>query len=222
MKAIAINGSPRKNWNTANLLKKSLEGAASIGAETELIHLYDLDFKGCSSCFACKKIESDLNGYCVMKDNLTDVLKTILSSDILIMGSPIYLGNITGEMKSFMERLIFANLSYDSAERTNFMGVIHSGFIYTMGLPHEMIESFGYKYIFENNKSYLQLLNGISEYIISADCYQFNDYSKCAASNFSEEHKAEIREKQFPIDCQNAFKLGEKLALYVSNQSITN
>ena len=56
--------------------------------------------------------------------------------------------------------------------------VIHSGFIYTMGLPHEMIESFGYKYIFENNKSYLQLLNGISEYIISADCYQFNDYSK--------------------------------------------
>ena len=86
MKAIAINGSPRKNWNTANLLKKSLEGAASIGAETELIHLYDLDFKGCSSCFACKKIESNLNGYCVMKDNLTDVLKTILSSDILIMG----------------------------------------------------------------------------------------------------------------------------------------
>lgn len=221
MKAIAINGSPRKNWNTATLLKKSLEGAASIGAETELIHLYDLNFKGCNSCFACKKIESNLNGYCVIKDDLTEVLKTILSSDILIVGSPIYLGNITGEMKSFMERLIFASLSYDSAERTNFGGVIHSGFIYTMGLPHKMIESFGYKYIFENNKSYLQLLNGISEYIISADCYQFSDYSKYAASNFSEEHKAEIKEKQFPTDCQNAFKIGEKLALYVSNQSTT-
>lgn len=89
MKAIAINGSPRKNWNTATLLKKSLEGAASIGAETELIHLYDLDFKGCNSCFACKRIESNLNGYCVMKDDLTEVLKTILSSDILIIGSPI-------------------------------------------------------------------------------------------------------------------------------------
>ncbi len=216
MKAIAINGSPRKNWNTATLLKKSLEGAASIGAKTELIHLYDLDFKGCCSCFACKKLESELNGYCTMKDDLTEVLKIVLSSDILIIGSPIYLGNITGEMKSFMERLIFANLSYDSAERTNFTGVIHSGFIYTMGLPHEMIESFGYKYIFENNKNYLQLLNGISEYIISSDCYQFDDYSKYAASNFNADHKAVIRKEQFPIDCHSAFELGKKLALCVS------
>ena len=216
MKAIAINGSPRKNWNTATLLKKSLEGAASIGAKTELIHLYDLDFKGCCSCFACKKLESELNGYCTMKDDLTEVLKIVLSSDILIIGSPIYLGNITGEMKSFMERLIFANLSYDSAERTNFTGVIHSGFIYTMGLPHEMIESFGYKYIFENNKNYLQLLNGTSEYIISSDCYQFDDYSKYAASNFNADHKAVIRKEQFPIDCHSAVELGKKLALCVS------
>lgn len=216
MKAIAINGSPRKNRNTATLLKKSLEGAASIGAKTELIHLYDLDFKGCCSCFACKKLESELNGYCTMKDDLTEVLKIVLSSDILIIGSPIYLGNITGEMKSFMERLIFANLSYDSAERTNFTGVIHSGFIYTMGLPHEMIESFGYKYIFENNKNYLQLLNGISEYIISSDCYQFDDYSKYTASNFNADHKAVIRKEQFPIDCHSAFELGKKLALCIS------
>ena len=49
MKVIAINGSPRRNWNTATLLEKTLEGAASEGAETELIHLYDLDFKGCIS-----------------------------------------------------------------------------------------------------------------------------------------------------------------------------
>ena len=54
MKVMAINGSPRKEWNTATLLEKALEGAASQGAETELIHLYDLSFKGCKSCFACK------------------------------------------------------------------------------------------------------------------------------------------------------------------------
>ena len=62
MKAIAINGSPRKDWNTATLLKKSLEGAASVGAETELINLYFLSFKGCYSCFACKRNGSKLNG----------------------------------------------------------------------------------------------------------------------------------------------------------------
>jgi len=54
MLAIAMNGSPRKKWNTATLLEKALEGAASQGAETELVHLYDLNYKGCISCFACK------------------------------------------------------------------------------------------------------------------------------------------------------------------------
>jgi multimeric flavodoxin WrbA len=46
MKSLAINGSPRKTWNTATMLENALQGAASAGAETEIIHLYDLDFKG--------------------------------------------------------------------------------------------------------------------------------------------------------------------------------
>lgn len=87
--------------------------------------------------------------YCSLsfKDDLTEVLRQIMSSDILMLGSPGYLGNITGEMRSFIGRLIFANLSYDSAEGTNFTGVIQTGFVYTMGLPHEMLESFGGIYI---------------------------------------------------------------------------
>ena len=56
MNIIAINGSPRKEDNTATLLNKALEGAASNGAETEIIHLYDFTYKGCKSCFACKLI----------------------------------------------------------------------------------------------------------------------------------------------------------------------
>ncbi len=51
MNVLAINGSPRKNWNTATLLQNTLDGAESQGAETELVHLYDLDFKGCTSLF---------------------------------------------------------------------------------------------------------------------------------------------------------------------------
>ncbi len=54
MKILALNESPRKKWNTATLLKKALDGAASQGPKTELIHLYDLNYKGCISCFACK------------------------------------------------------------------------------------------------------------------------------------------------------------------------
>ena len=57
MKAIAINGSPRKEWNTGTLLNKALEGAMLKGAETEIIHLYDYEYKGCISCFSCKTKE---------------------------------------------------------------------------------------------------------------------------------------------------------------------
>ena len=55
MKTIIINASPRKNWNTAQLLKEAQKGAESVGAETDYIDLYDLNFTGCRSCLACKR-----------------------------------------------------------------------------------------------------------------------------------------------------------------------
>lgn len=55
MKAIILNASPRKNWNTAQLLKSAMDGAKAAGAEVEYIDLYDLNFTGCRSCLLCKK-----------------------------------------------------------------------------------------------------------------------------------------------------------------------
>jgi len=97
MNVLAINGSPRKHWNTAMLLNKALEGAASQGAETELIHLYDLNYKGCISCFACKLKGGNSYGKCAYQDDLTTVLEKIETADAVILGSPIYLSNVTGE-----------------------------------------------------------------------------------------------------------------------------
>ena len=62
MKIIALNGSPRKNWNTALLLENALKGAKDAGAETEMVHLYDINFKGCISCFLCKRQNSKYYG----------------------------------------------------------------------------------------------------------------------------------------------------------------
>ena len=91
MYVIAINGSPRKNGNTATLLNKALEGASSQGATTELINLYDLNFKGCVSCFACKLKGGKSYGKCDYKDDLTPVLEKVESADAVLLGSPIYL-----------------------------------------------------------------------------------------------------------------------------------
>lgn len=62
MKIMAINGSPRKNWNTAKILQSAMKGAEAAGAETELVNLYDLSFCGCKSCFACKIKNSKTGG----------------------------------------------------------------------------------------------------------------------------------------------------------------
>ena len=113
MKVIGINGSPRKKWNTATLLTKALEGAVSQGADTELFHLYDLDFKGCISCFACKIVDGPHYGRCALKDDLSPILKKIENeADVIILGAPVYFGAMTGEMRSFMERLLFAPIVY--------------------------------------------------------------------------------------------------------------
>ena len=126
MKVLAINGSPRKTWNTATLLKKSLEGAASRGAETELVHLYDLNFSGCVSCFACKTTGGESYGRCAVKDDLAPILKKIPETDVLILGSPIYFGSVTGEMQSFLERLQFPFLTYTDPPASIFPGKIRT------------------------------------------------------------------------------------------------
>ena len=112
MKAMAVNGSPRKGWNTDLLLQEALKGAADAGAETELIQLSDLTFSGCRSCFACKKAGAE-TGRCMWKDDLQPVFDKMLSADAVFMGSPIYLGNVSGMMYCLMERLVFSLLSYD-------------------------------------------------------------------------------------------------------------
>lgn len=212
VKVLSINGGPRKNWNTDTLLQKALEGAKSVGAQTEAVHLYDLNFKGCISCFACKRKNSKYVGHCAMKDDLREVLEKVLESNVLLLGSPIYFGNVTGLMRSFLERLLFSNLSYNEGHRSIYQGKLSSGFIYTMNVPTEFLQQVNYEALFLQNKNILQILNGTSEFMISADTYQFDDYSKYEASMFDVKHKSQMKADQFPIDCQKAFDMGVRLA----------
>lgn len=212
MKVIAVNGSPRSNGNTAALLRNALRGAEAQGAQTDFVNLYQLNFKGCISCFACKRKSSRCNGLCAVRDDLTAVLENILSCGSVILGSPIYFGYVTGEMRSFLERLVFPNLSYNAGQRSVFKGRIESGFIYTMNVTEEQARQINYEAVFQQNKNLLNVFNGNPEVLISYDTYQFDDYSLYEASRFDEKHKAEVKAKQFPADCQKAFEMGARLA----------
>jgi multimeric flavodoxin WrbA len=210
MKVIAINGSPRKKWNTATLLEKALEGAASEGAETEIIHLYDLNFKGCTSCFACKLKGGKSYGKCAMQDELTPVLEKLKDADAVILGSPIYLGNSTGEMRSFFERYVFPYLVYSNTLPSLYLKNIPVGFIYTMGVTEEYFDMFGLKKTIEVNEYMAKRIFGYSESLCCTDTYQFDDYSKYVADMFDPEEKAKRREEVFPQDCKKAFEMGAR------------
>ena len=212
MKVIAVNGSPRKKWNTAAMLEKALEGAASQGAETRLIHLYDLEFKGCVSCFACKTKDGRSYGRCAVKDGLTPVYAEIRGADGLIMGSPIYLGDVTGAMRSFMERLLYPYLVYSESCPTLFPRRIRTGLIYTMNAPEEVARAFGYDRLFTANEGYMQRIFGHAESIMSYDTVQFEDYSRVVADLFDGGKKEKRRREVFPQDCRKAYEMGVRFA----------
>lgn len=212
MKVVAINGSPRKKWNTTTLIEKALEGAESEGAETELIHLYDLNFKGCNSCFLCKTIGSESYGKCAVVDELAPVLKKVEEADALILGSPIYFGTVTGEMRSFMERLMFPYLTYTRPAQTLFPKKIKLGFIYTMNVTEKEMKEYQYTGQIDINQRTLRSLFGSSEALFSFDTYQFKDYSKVVCTRFDEKHKAKVRKEVFPEDLKKAYDMGVRFA----------
>jgi len=212
MKVIAINGSPRKSWNTATLLKKALEGAASKGAETELIHLYDLEYKGCISCFECKRIGGESYGKCAEKDDLTEVLEKVEMADAVVLGSPIYFGEVTGEMRSFLERLLFQYLVYDKEGTILTPRKMPAAFIFTMNAPEFEIKKMGIEDKLKRYGKLLERFFGPTKILIVTETYQFDDYSKYVSSRFDVGARAKRREEVFPMDCRKAFDLGAELA----------
>ena len=212
MKIMAVNGSPRKTWNTATLLNEALKGAASQGAETELVQLYDLNFTGCISCFACKTRGGKSYGRCAVVDDLTPILAKIEAADGLILGSPIYFGTVSGEMKSFMERLLFPYFTYTDPPQSLFPKKIPTGFIYTMNVTEAQMQDIGYEQHFDKNQFFLQVAFGAAESLFSCDTYQFEDYTKVVADRFDPEEKAARRREVFPQDCQKAFAMGARFA----------
>jgi multimeric flavodoxin WrbA len=210
MKVLATNGSPRTKCNTATVLHHALEGAASQGAETELVHLYELNFKGCISCFACKLKNGESYGRCAVNDDLTSILKEAEEADAIILGSPIYLGSATGEMRSFMERLVFSYMRYDRS--TLFKRRIKTGLIYTMGAPEDQIKRMGLDRHLNLAEMVMGMIFGSSESLVVPDTPQFDDYSKYESSLSDVEAKAKRRKEEFPKDCQKAFDMGVRFA----------
>ena len=210
-KLIAINGSPRRNGNTAQLLQEAMRGAQEAGAETEIVHLYTLNFKGCTSCFACK-LKSRPHGTCAMRDDLSPVLEKVKAADAIIFGSPIYFMNLSAGMIAFIERLFFSNYIYSDEIPTVFPKNLPNAYIYTMNMTEKHFEQFGMRERLGMNEMFTKKLLGVTPKILRAfNTVQFKDYSRYESSIFNADDKFAYREKQFPVDLAAAFDLGRAL-----------
>ena len=105
MKIIGFSGSPHKSGNIAWTVEQILKGAAAVGAQTLLFSASELDMKPCCGCFGCKNGDAG----CVIKDDMQKVYDELLDVDALVFASPIYMGQMTGQAKSFLDRLFPTN-----------------------------------------------------------------------------------------------------------------
>lgn len=207
-KIIIIDGGPRKTFNTASMLKSFADGVKSVSSEVEVktVRLYDLDYKGCMSCMACK-VKGRASNVCKFRDELTPVLEDIADADGLVLGSPIYFGDVTGQMRTFLERLAFPWLSYNDYSLTapKKMPVL---LVETMNGTPEGNNSQGYG----SMEFCIEGALGKPRRLIAYNTYQVKDYSRFELAGFSEEAKRNYRDEHWEEDLKKAFDCGRQMA----------
>ena len=204
MKIHAINGSPRKTWNSATILEHFTRGvhSAQEDAEIEIINLYDYIYTGCKSCFACKLKNGKLLE-CAVRDDIHDILQEAFTSDGIIFSSPIYFQDVSAQMRGFLERLMYPGISPKT---------IPTAFIYTMNATEQQMKNSYIPASLATLKMYLEsTFHSETEQIFAYNTLQKKNYDDYRATRQSVAEKKILHETQFPIDCQNAFEAGKRM-----------
>ena len=111
MKVVAINGSARKDGNTAILNRRVFSVLEKEGIETELIQLAGQQIHGCTACGTCRKVQ---NKQCkIVNDNLNLYIEKMTVADGIILGSPTYFSMMSSEMKALIDRSGFVARAND-------------------------------------------------------------------------------------------------------------
>ena len=100
MKTICLLGSPRSKGNSIALAKHFCGSLEKLGCEVQIFSLNKLNYRGCQGCMKCKtKLDK-----CALKDDLTEVLDSILDADVLVLATPVYFSDVSSQLKGFIDR----------------------------------------------------------------------------------------------------------------------
>ena len=215
-KIIIIDGGPRKTMNTASMLQKIAEGAASVSDQIEVktVRLYDMQYKGCMSCMACK-LKGKASNVCKFRDALTPLLEEVAGADGLVMGSPIYFSEVTAQLRLMLERLVFPWLSYNdySLTATKRMPVILT---YTMNANTEQAK--GTYQCMSIMEHCLSTALGQVEHVDAYNTYQVKNYDRYELAGFPEPIKRQYRDQHWEQDLQRAYDAGRRMAESINNK----
>ena len=205
MKIVVINGSPRKTWNTSKLLKKFVEGMQSVKeVEVKEIFVYDYNFTGCRSCFACKlKHFEDQPLECRVKDDIHDLLMEARNADAVVIGSPIYFLDLSAQVKAFLERLMYPGKSPK---------VIPATFIYTMNATEPAYEKMISPSVGITHAYWKGNFGYEPKVLCAYDTYQ-RDHEEIYKKSSHDMAGKKIRyQTEFPKDLERAFYAGVEFA----------
>ena len=206
MKIYAFNGSPRKTGNSVQMMQTFIEGLkeANPNVEVEIVNLYDYNYTGCRSCFACQMTVNRDHLGCQIKDDIHDILEAARQADGIVFASPIYFFDITAQLKTFLERLFYPGKSEKP---------VPSVFLYTMNAPEEIKDQLNFECALTTSRSFME-----SNFLEAPECvYAFNTFQYNDKEIFTEHFrrfvpmKLENRKKQFPTDLKNAYEAGVRL-----------
>ena len=203
MKAAGINCSPRVNCNTDQMVCSALKGCAEAGFETAHYNLYQSGrFTGCLSCFGCKR--SPHEGECVLKDGMKEILEAVREADVVIFGTPNYLGDVSAGFRSLYERMQFSNLTYQKEQRWYNTYDKEILLVMSSNASEEWYDQLGYTEVLEKYRKAFSSWLGNTEILTAGNTMQVEDYSRYNWTMFDPEKKKESRMEQFPKDLEKA------------------
>ncbi len=145
---VAFVGSANHHGNISNIVKRILEGAQENESETKIYYLNDMNIKGCQGCLYCRKHHN-----CCINDDMQSVYKDIVSADIIILGSPVYMCQVSAQTKLLLDRL-YPLTEINKGNHIPRFGEKQLIMVYSQAAP--------FKFIFGNYFSYLaKSLKGI-------------------------------------------------------------
>jgi multimeric flavodoxin WrbA len=157
MEVMAFIGSPRKTGNTATLVGEIVRGAKEAGARIGVYHLNEMKIKPCQGCYYCRGVED-----CAVKDDMQPVYENMKTANAIIIGSPVYMWQVTAQTKLLFDRLFPL---MDSEFRPRF-GIKKTVMVYSQAKPDAGV----FKGVFDANAQVLRFMGlNVVDTLVAAD-----------------------------------------------------